>query len=1305
MLTMHKKYLPLVILLFACCTKTIAQAPAWTVNPAAFSNSMNLTTQVYLDGSEVNSGANLLGAFAGNELRGVASPMLILGNAYYFLTIFSNAVSGETITFKVYLSATDDIHPAIEQTPFVKNAQLGSYPSGFGVNISAANDFPISLLPIPAATTLAGYPFAGIDLDDYLVSQDNDPVSWSVSGGVNLIGAIGAGNVLQVSSANPAWTGTENLLVTVTETGTANGFSASQLVSFTVNPDYAAPGFDEFPVEFVQDDVPLPSGDLNDRLTFDGDCLEYAVELTLPEGAAPMPAWLQPGSNSGSMNLVVQVKFGGDLVPGVANKLAGFVSGQLAGVASPQMVAGKELYFLTLANVGPGEITMKFYDAARQYLHEKATGLDFMPAGSAGSFGDPVMVDFAPILVNVSPTGGWTTTVLKDSWTGEQRGYFFAVDCQFADKQDFAEVIFLVGQCAGETLELQPGGSLCLRADDDVFSVVWFLDDVEVGSGETFGAAVEGVYHYEGLNATDCPILKSCPVVVETASGNKPGNESSNSTNSTPSDWFGQAGNSKNSIPDCGDIILASITVDPAPPTAICKNATLILNASGNATLLPANLDNGSHGPCGIETFSLSQTDFNCPHLGNNTVTLTAEDADGKTGTCTATVIVLDQTPPMVICKNISISLSATGSFNLTPAQVLQSGSDNCGTVNLLSVTPNSFTCANLGTNQVTLVTTDGHGNFTLCSATVTVQDNMQPTVICKNHTVALNGSGTASISPANVYMSGADNCGTVNLVSVSPNTFNCTNVGPNIVTLTVNDGHGNIKTCTATVSVGDNVNPTITCPTAIVKNNDPGQCSAVVNYTVTGSDNCTFTLVKTVGIASGQPHPVGVTTNTWKATDASGHEATCSFTVTVNKTGDPGLLYAYTVIGLDDVKMKTNIVQSGGVGVVNAGKKAKLESGTLITAANTFVKAPVLDLTGGSQVTTYYAGQVASGILPAFQPNTSPCNNDVNIPDNSAPVTLGLACYGKIEVGKNASVTFSGHASVKVGELKLKENSTVFFAQSTNLLIDKKLESDKNLVISNNGHTVWIFVEDDVMIGEGGSVAANIYSQKKLQVEKGAANAPTTMTGLFIADKVDSKEYVHWNWNASACPFLPPSNVDAPTGILGLDATLQDVQVQLLWLTNNAGEVEVERSTDGVNFTTMLYKQGDTNASVAMQYSNYDENPMEGVNYYRVKQVNLDGSLSYSPIRQVVFNLESNFTVFPNPASGKVNIYIAGAEFKTQLVIFDIYGRTIWQQEAEAGQVALEVDISSSEFGAGVYTIIASNENGTQTQRLVITK
>jgi len=77
----------------------------------------------------------------------------------------------------------------------------------------------------------------------------------------------------------------------------------------------------------------------------------------------------------------------------------------------------------------------------------------------------------------------------------------------------------------------------------------------------------------------------------------------------------------------------------------------------------------------------------------------------------------------------------------------------------------------------------------TPATTTVTVVDNTPPSVVCKTATAVLNGTGNASITTADVFQSGADNCGTVNQVSVTPNTFTCANIEPTFVTLVVNDG------------------------------------------------------------------------------------------------------------------------------------------------------------------------------------------------------------------------------------------------------------------------------------------------------------------------------------------------------------------------------------------------------------------------------------------------------------------------------------------------------------------------------------
>ncbi|MBK7222625.1 MAG: HYR domain-containing protein [Saprospiraceae bacterium] len=98
------------------------------------------------------------------------------------------------------------------------------------------------------------------------------------------------------------------------------------------------------------------------------------------------------------------------------------------------------------------------------------------------------------------------------------------------------------------------------------------------------------------------------------------------------------------------------------------------------------------------------------------------------------------------------------------------------------------------------------------------------------------------------------------------------------------------IPTCSFTVTVTDNQVPSITCPANVNHNVSSGTCGAVATYTaVVGTDNCPgATTLQTAGLASGATYPVGVTTNTFRVTDASGNTATCSFTVTISDSELP---------------------------------------------------------------------------------------------------------------------------------------------------------------------------------------------------------------------------------------------------------------------------------------------------------------------------------------------------------------------------------------------------------------------------------
>ncbi|MAT55998.1 MAG: hypothetical protein CMN32_16105 [Saprospirales bacterium] len=875
-----KKYLALAALFCVMgYASLLAQAPGWTVNPGDYSNNMTIVARLEVDDLPEDGMSNVLGAFVGNELRGVATPIELFGSATFFMTVYSNQNSGETITFKAYLSDEDDVFDVLETIPFVKNDFLG-FPEAVVLSISSGGDFPIALSPIPADTTLAGIAFPPISLDNYLLSQDNDPVNWTVGSSTNLQGTIDANNNLSVTPVNPNWTGTDSLLVTATETGTANAYSANKWVRFTILPDYGDPVFGTMPSWFVQEGVPLPAGDLDDFLSFGGPCLEYSLKLMLPEGQYAAPDWEQPGTNSGSMSLVVRPEYSGtNIIGGSGDRLAAYVGGQLAGVTRPSIHDGVTLYFLTLANVGSGNITFMLYDADHNLLHSRATNQPFDPTNSAGTVFDPLVVDFSPIQVSVNQDGTWSTTVLDPYWSGEQFGMFYAKDCEYGQKIDSVQALFIITQCEPEYFNLPATNGLCLQADFSYTDVIWYQDGMQVGTGYYHGALTAGVYHYEGLTSLGCPDVKSCPVIIETGVPFKPGKK------------VATAAMPDNPIEECGTVVHASITVDETPPVAVCQSTTVYLDANGEGSISVEDVDGGSYTNCGTGTLSISETAFDCADVNANIVVLTIEDSALRTDTCHATVTVVDNIKPVAVCKNATVELDANGEGSITTADVFDdvNSSDNCGDPYPVFVTPNTFDCDDIGANTVTLQIIDLNGNTQICAATVTVEDKIGPDVTCKNTNVTLNSQGQASIQPIQVYASASDNCsGNVTLVSVSPSSFSCANVGATSVTLTVKDSEGNTSTCTATVNVNDNVDPTAVCKDVTVALDANGEASISVSDVDDGSsDNCNINSMS-LDVTDFDCDDVGANTVTLTVSDDNGNTDSCTATATVEDNTAP---------------------------------------------------------------------------------------------------------------------------------------------------------------------------------------------------------------------------------------------------------------------------------------------------------------------------------------------------------------------------------------------------------------------------------
>lgn len=112
---------------------------------------------------------------------------------------------------------------------------------------------------------------------------------------------------------------------------------------------------------------------------------------------------------------------------------------------------------------------------------------------------------------------------------------------------------------------------------------------------------------------------------------------------------------------------------------------------------------------------------------------------------------------------------------------------------------------------------------------------------------------------------------------------------------LVVTDADGLADTCYATVTVVDNTPPQVSCPSDITVGNDVDQCSAVVSFTYSATDNCPGVSV-VAAPASGSTFPVGTTPVQVLATDASGNVDICFFNLIVQDTQNPVITCPETI-------------------------------------------------------------------------------------------------------------------------------------------------------------------------------------------------------------------------------------------------------------------------------------------------------------------------------------------------------------------------------------------------------------------------
>ena len=456
---------------------------------------------------------------------------------------------------------------------------------------------------------------------------------------------------------------------------------------------------------------------------------------------------------------------------------------------------------------------------------------------------------------------------------------------------------------------------------------------------------------------------------------------------------------------------IAVVTIsDTISPTAVCQNITVFLDGAGNATITAADIDGGSRDNCGTTNLSASITAFTCADLGANNVTLTVDDGNGNMSTCVAVITVSDTTSPTAVCQNITVFLDGAGNSTITAADIDGGSSDNCGSANL-SASITSFTCADLGANNVILTVVDGNGNMSTCVAVVTVSDTTSPTAVCQNITVFLDGSGNATITAADLDGGSSDNCSNTNL-SASTTSFTCANLGPNNVTLTLDDGNGNMSTCVAVVTLSDTTSPTAVCQNITVFLDGAGNATlAAADLDGGSSDNCGTTNLSasTTSFTCANLGPNNVTLT---VDDGNGNMSSCVAEVTVSDTTSPKAVCQNITVFLDGAGNATITTAD-----LDGGSSDNCGSANLSASITSFTCADL----GANNVTL----TVDDG-----NGNMSTCVAVVTVSDTTSPTAVCQNITVFLDGSGNASITASdldGGSSDNCGSTSFGASTTSF--------------------------------------------------------------------------------------------------------------------------------------------------------------------------------------------------------------------------------------------------------------------------------------
>lgn len=202
------------------------------------------------------------------------------------------------------------------------------------------------------------------------------------------------------------------------------------------------------------------------------------------------------------------------------------------------------------------------------------------------------------------------------------------------------------------------------------------------------------------------------------------------------------------------------------------------------------------------------------------------------------------------------------------------------------------------------------------------------------------------------------------------------------------------------------------------------------------------------------------------------------------------------------------------------------------------------------------------------------------------------------------------------------------------------------------------------------------------------ALPAAGSVVGFFT----DFSDFILANKQGGANPL--------PVELLSFTAKAQNTAVQLNWATaseKNAARFEIERSFNGATFEKIRTVQAAGNSQLEKRYAFTDQNSKGELVYYRLKQVDTDGTFAYSAIVSVRLEKAArNFVVFPNPAHQELSVSVNAPGL---VKITNVLGQVVLTKKMEPSAIQT---LTIGHLKPGIYQISQETATGTTVQKFL---